>query len=182
MLRRIREFLKAREGLAAVEFGLIAPVLGTLLVGTVEVCNALECHQKVTMLASTAADLVTQATSVSATDMTNIFDATTYIVYPFPANNTKIIITSILSDGNGGGKVGWSVAQNTTAHTANATITIPSGIMTKASCAANACSVILAEVTYAYTSPMGKFFLGTVNMTDTFYAHPRKSTTISYTG
>lgn len=182
MLSLIRKFLKAKRGMAAVEFGLIAPVLGTLLVGTMEVCNALECHQKVTMLASTAADLVAQATSVSATDMTNIFNATTAIVYPFPANNTQIVITSILSDGNGGGKVGWSVAQNATAYTTNAVITVPAGLMTKAACAVNACSVILAQVTYNYTSPLGKFVIGTVPMSDTFYSHPRKSATISYTG
>jgi Flp pilus assembly protein TadG len=182
MLKRARKFAKNRDGLAAVEFGLIAPVLVTLLLGTAEVCNALECHTKVTLLASTASDLVSQESSVSATDMTNIFDATTSILYPFPTNNAKIIITSIVSDGNGGGTVAWSVAQNATAHTANAAIVIPSGLMTKSSCAVNACSVILAEVTYAYTSPMGKFILGTVNMTDIFYSHPRKSTAVSYTG
>jgi Flp pilus assembly protein TadG len=157
-------------------------VLVTLLLGTVEVCNALECHTKVTELASTAADLVAQETTLSAADMTNIFDATTSIIYPFPANNAKIIITSILSDGNGGGKVGWSVAKNTTPRTAGDPIAIPDGLMSKDSCAVNACSVILAEVTYSYTSPMGKFIVGTVPMTDTFYAHPRKSATISYTG
>jgi len=182
MLRSARKFAKDRKGLAAVEFALIAPVLVTLLLGTIEVCNALECHTKVTMLASTASDLVAQETSVSATDMTNIFDATTSILYPFPIANAQIIVTSIVSDGNGGGTVGWSVAKNTTAHTAGAAIAIPSGLMSKSSCAVNACSVILAEVTYGYNSPLGKFFLGTVDMTDTFYSHPRKSTTVSYTG
>lgn len=182
MLKRLRHFLRAREGLAAVEFGLIAPVLVTMLLGTIEVCNALQCHTKVTELASTAADLVAQETSVSATDMNNIFDATTSLLYPFADNNAKIIVTSILSDGNGGGKVGWSVGHNTTGHTAGQPIVIPTNLMDKTSCAANACSVILAEVTYSYTSPLGKFIVGTVNMADIFYAHPRKSTTVSYTG
>jgi len=182
MLKRLSIFARAREGLAAVEFGLIAPVMVTLLLGTIEVCNALECHTKVTELASTAADLVAQETSVSATDMTNIFDATTSVIYPFPVNNAKIVITSVLSDGNGGGTVGWSVAQNTDPRTDGDPVTIPDGLMPKDSCAANACSIILAEVTYSYSSPVGKFIVGPVDMTDVFYSHPRKSATVDYTG
>ena len=46
MLRKLAKFWKSKGGLAAVEFGLIAPVMGTLLVGTVEVCNALQCKAK----------------------------------------------------------------------------------------------------------------------------------------
>ena len=90
MLRRIRKFLQEHAtAWRPSNSALIAPVLGTLLVGTIEVCNALECHQKVTMLASTAADLVAQATTVSTTDMTNIFDATTAIIYPFPQQHAR---------------------------------------------------------------------------------------------
>lgn len=182
MLRRLRRFKKAEGGLAAVEFALIAPVMVTLLLGTVELCNALECHQKVTMLASTGADLVAQSKTVSATDMSNIFSAINAIIYPFATANAKIVISSIVSDGNGNGTVAWSQAQNTTALTAGQAVTVPSGLMAAGSCAVGACSVILAQVTYDYTSPVGKFFVGTVPMTDTFYSHPRRSTSVAYTG
>lgn len=182
MLRRLRKFRRAQGGLAAVEFALIAPVMVTLLLGTVELCNALECHQKVTMLASTSADLVAQAKSVSATDMSNIFSAVDAIMYPFATANAKIVISSILSDGSGDGTIDWSQAQNTTALTAGDAVTVPSGLMPASECAKDACSVILAQVTYEYTSPIGRFFLGPVAMTDTFYSHPRRSTTVAYTG
>jgi Flp pilus assembly protein TadG len=182
MLSAAKRFAKAKSGLAAVEFALIAPFMVTLLIGTAELCNALQCHQKVTMLASTGADLVAQAKTVSSSDMTNIFSAVTAIVYPFAAGNAKIVISSLTSDGNGGAKVVWSQQHNATALTNGASVTIPSGLMPKSECAVNACSVILAQVTYDYTSPFGHFFVGTVPMTDTFYARPRRSTTVSYTG
>ena len=182
MLKSVKLFGKAKSGLAAVEFALIAPVLVTLLLGTVELCNALSCHEKVTMLASTGADLVAQATSVSASDMNDVFSAVNAIVYPFSSSNAKIVISSISSDGNGGGTVAWSKAQNTSALTAGNAVTVPSGLMPKDQCAKDACSVILAQVTYDYTSPVGKFFVGTVPMTDTFYARPRRSTSVAYTG
>jgi Flp pilus assembly protein TadG len=182
MLRRLRRFRKEKGGLAAVEFALIAPVMVTLLLGTVELCNALECHQKVTMLASTGADLVAQSTSVSASDMSNIFSAVNAIVYPFATSNAQIVISSIVSDGAGNGTVAWSEAQNTAPLTVNQTMTVPSGLMPATQCAAGACSVILAQVTYSYSSPMGSFILGTVPMSDIFYARPRRSATVAYTG
>ena len=182
MLRKIGQFRKARSGLAAVEFALIAPVMVTLLLGTVEICNALECHQKVTMLASTGADLVAQTTSVSSSDMNNIFSAVNAIIYPFSTGDTKIVISSIVSDGNGGGTVAWSKAENTTARTTDEAVTVPDGLMSKDECGKDECSVILAEVTYEYTSPIGSFFIGQVPMSDTFYTRPRRSATVEYTG
>ncbi|HEY2032554.1 MAG TPA: TadE/TadG family type IV pilus assembly protein [Rhizomicrobium sp.] len=191
MLGRIRKLLSAREGLAAVEFALIAPVLGTMLLGTIELCNALECHQKVTMVASSASDLVAQTTTVSSSDMTDVFSAATAIVYPFNQSNISIVVSSVLSDGTGNGTVAWSVANaNGTKLPTNTPITLSQPIMSTCDangnnctpCAKSACSVILTQVKYSYTSPIGKFFVGSVPMTDYFYERPRKSATVSYTG
>ena len=182
MLNRWRAFAKDRRGLAAVEFALIAPVLVTLLLGTVEVCDALSAHEKVTMLASTGADLVAQSTSVSSTDMTNIFDADSAVLYPYNGAAATIVISSIVSDGKGNGTVAWSQAQNGTPLAVNKAVTVPTGLMDKTRCPANACSVILATVAYSYNSPVGKFIIGSITMTDSFYERPRRSATVSYTG
>lgn len=182
MLMRWRNLGGDESGLAAIEFALLAPVLVTLLLGTVELSNALSAHQKVTLLASTGADLVAQATSVSSTDMSNIFAAVDAVVYPFAAANAQIVISSIVSDGNGNGTVAWSQAQNATPLTANAAVAVPMGLMSASRCPANACSVILATVIYNYTSPFGRFLIGTVPLSDTFYARPRRSAAVAYTG
>ncbi|MDE2350630.1 MAG: pilus assembly protein [Alphaproteobacteria bacterium] len=182
MLSRWRTFARDKRGLAAVEFALIAPVLVTLLLGTVEVCDALAVHEKVTMLASTGADLVAQASSVSATDMSNIFAADSAVLFPYDGSIAQIVISSIVSDGKGGGTVAWSQAQNGTPLSVGRTMTIPTGLMDQSRCPANACSVILAQVSYGYKSPVGKFIIGTVAMTDSFYERPRRGATVSYTG
>ncbi|MBS0274079.1 MAG: pilus assembly protein [Proteobacteria bacterium] len=190
MLMRIRDLMKARGGLAAVEFALIAPVMGTLLLGTIEICDALECHQKVTMMASSAADLVAQASKVSSSDMSDIFNAASAIIAPFSVNNITIIISSVQSDGTGNGTVAWSQGQTwsggapkaVSGRAVNSPITLTQPIMstwdsTKGAftpCKANTCSVILAEVTYYYTSPIGRFLVGSQEMTDVFYERPRK--------
>ncbi|HTQ14422.1 MAG TPA: TadE/TadG family type IV pilus assembly protein [Rhizomicrobium sp.] len=181
MLKPGFRFRKDRRGVAAVEFGLIAPVLATMLLGTIEVCNALQCKQKVTSIASSVADLVAQTKSVSASDMTNIFSAANALIYPFSSANSGIVVSSIVSDGNGNGTVAWSQAQNATPLTVGTAVTVPTGLMSSSQCPANACSVILATVNYQYTSPLGKIITGTNTMSDYFYAHPRKSATVSYT-
>jgi Flp pilus assembly protein TadG len=179
MLSLLRKFRKSEKGLAAIEFAFIAPLLGTLLVGTIEVCNALECKQKVTSIASSVADLVAQTSTVSTTDITNVFSAANALVYPYPSSGSTIVVSSVVSDGAGNGTIAWSQAQNGTALAKNAAVTVPVGLMTAASCAKGACSVILASVSYSYSSPLGKFFVGTVPMKDYFYARPRESALVT---
>lgn len=178
MLNLLRRFRRSNKGLAAIEFAFIAPVLGVMLVGTIEVCNALECKQKVTSVASSVADLIAQTSSVSPSDVSNIFAAANELIYPFPTSSAKIVVSSIVSDGAGNGTVSWSQASTGAALPVNSAVAVPTGLMTAASCAKGACSVILAQVTYGYNSPLGKFFLGTVTMSDHFYAHPRESTSV----
>ena len=182
MLKMLIRFLRAKDGLAAIEFAFIAPLMATLVVGTVEVCNALQCKQKVTSVASSVADLVAQTKSVSASDISNIFSAANELTYPFPSSGSGIVVSSIVSDGAGNGTVAWSESQNATALATNAAVTVPTGLMSASTCAKGACSVILAQVTYAYTSPLGKIFVGTTTMSDYFYARPRQSATVTYTG
>ncbi len=181
MLSLLRRFRKSEKGLAAIEFAFIAPVLGTLLVGTIELCNALECKQKVTNIASSVADLVAQTSTTSTSDLSDIFDATNQLIYPFPTSGAKIVVSSIVSDGNGNGTVAWSQASTGSGLTKNSAFTVPVGLMTAASCARGACGIIYATVTYNYTSPLGKLFVGTTTMSDFFYSRPRESALVACT-
>lgn len=173
MLSWLRRALKAKDGLAAVEFAMLAPVMIAFFFGSIELTDALSCKQKVTGMASTAADLVAQETQVSNSDISNVFSAINSIVYPYPTTGLKIVITSLIDNGSGGGKVVWSDAQNASARTVNSTVSVPTGVITSGG------SVILTEVTYPYVSTVAKYLTGTTNITSTFYARPRRSTTIS---
>jgi Flp pilus assembly protein TadG len=176
MLKNIKLFCGATGGLAAVEFGFIAPVLALLLLGTIELCNAMDCHQRVTTLAASTADLVAQETEVSDSDLTNIFSTVNTILYPFPTTNTSIVLTSI----GGDSKVLWSKAQNGTQRATGSAVTVPAGLFPPGCTTAKACSVILAEVSYGYQSPLGRMIQSVMPMTDTFYARPRRSPIVAY--
>ncbi|HEY8698518.1 MAG TPA: TadE/TadG family type IV pilus assembly protein [Rhizomicrobium sp.] len=177
MSRTARGFLRAKDGLAAIEFAFIAPILIVLFFGTIEVCNALICRQKVTTMASSAADLVAQDSAITGSQVNDVFSAINAIVYPYPSTGAKIIITSLIGDPLHAGKyvVDWSVAQNTTAHTKGASMNVPTGLLTVGG------SVILAEITYTYNSHTTEMITGPLSMSDIFYARPRKGAQVKYT-
>ena len=89
----------------------------------------------------------------------------------------KITVSSIVYDSSTqsltSGKVGWSCAKNATAKSVGGIVTLPTGLMTANSC------VIMAEITYDYTSPTTKFITGTKVMTNTFYTKPRRVASIA---
>jgi Flp pilus assembly protein TadG len=192
MLTRWKTFASDKRGLAAVEFALIAPFMIALFFGLVEVCNALDAHQKMTSVASTAADLTGQAEQVSQADLADIFSASSAIMAPFSTNDVTIVITSITGTGQRDkGTVVWSVTNgHGTAHNVGDPITVgdPStlgaddtGLLPTTCTSATQCTLILAEVTYNYTSPYGKFIIGTMPMSDTFYTKPRRVVAVACT-
>jgi len=65
----IRRFHKAQGGAAAVEFAMLLPILITLFFGVVETTLALVCRADVSLMASTAADLVSQVNTANTADI-----------------------------------------------------------------------------------------------------------------
>jgi Flp pilus assembly protein TadG len=173
MKKLVAKFIKNVRAIAAVEFALIAPVMITLFFGTIEICNALICQEKVTSIASTAADLVAQDSSISSTQMSDVFNALDAIIYPYKAASASVIVTSIILNSKGKPVVDWSQAHNDTAHKPGDSMTVPDGLITTGG------SVIFAEIKYAYSSPTTKFFTKDFVMQDSFYARPRKSATVT---
>jgi Flp pilus assembly protein TadG len=172
----IGSLLRRTDGTVAIEFAFIAPVLIVLFLGTIELCNALICREKVTTVAASAADLVAQDESITGAQMNDVFSAINAIMYPYPISGTQIIITSIKQNSQKTGYiVDWSVAQNTTAHSPGASMTVPTGLVTTGA------SVILAEVKYTYTPPSNEIIHAPYTMSDQFYSRPRQSNFVSYT-
>jgi Flp pilus assembly protein TadG len=173
MLKRLRSFLHARDGLAAIEFALIAPVMATFFLGAIEITDAMACNTRIVGLAATASDLVSQETQISNNDIANVYSALNSIVYPYPTTGIKIVITSLVDDGTGNGRVVWSDAQNTAPRAVNTIVVVPTGVIPTGG------STILAEVSYPYSSPVSDFIVGTLDMNSTFYERPRRSATVA---
>src|SRR2546421_7470955 len=112
MRRPLRRFLRDKRGVSAVEFAMLLPLMITLYLGGVEVSSAIAVDRKVTLVARTLGDLVAQATTVNATDMTNILNAATSVVQPYSSSLIKVTVSRVDVDGNGIAKVIWSKTKN----------------------------------------------------------------------
>jgi len=188
----LRRFRKDKKGLAAVEFALLLPVMITLFFGVVEISMMLSCRAAVTNVASVTADLVAQKSSVTASDVSNVFTAASAILYPNSQSNATIEVYSIVDDGAQGpaGKVAWSCKKIGTGAATTGPTTPPTGTNGGEMIAASnldadgkpayggSGSVILAKITYTYSSPTTQILTGTQTMTNTFYARPRRVASI----
>src|SRR5581483_1150969 len=163
---------------AAIEFALLFPVMVLLYIGSVETGNLLTIDRRVAQVASTAADLTAQVKTVSTSDLGDVTSAASSIMTPYSTTPLKIVISSIVADQNNIGKVAWSYANKGAPRAVGSVYSVPAGLTQAGS------SVILAEVTYAFTPlvNMPKFFSpGAFNITRTFYERPRKSLTVAKT-
>jgi Flp pilus assembly protein TadG len=181
-MRRWRLFREAQDGLAAMEFALILPALITLFFGTVELSMALLCRADVSIMVSTAADLIGQESATQTSDISNVYDAAGTVMYPYYSGGTAgkptIRLTSIIysttSKNTTSGTVAWTCEQAGTGTLSPATrnigdtVTLPQALMV-----ANG-SVILAEVAYSYSSPTTQIITGPINMTNVWYTKPRR--------
>jgi len=180
----LHNFPKCRNGAAAVEFALLLPLLITMFFGVVETTLALLCRADVSVMASTAADLISQESAASNTDISNVYTAAGAILYPYynlsviGSATPTIRITSVIYDpasqSTTSGKVAWTCTQagsgtlSPSTHNVNNTVTLPQALMTTNG------SVIIAEIAYNYASPTTKVITGPINMTNNFYLKPRR--------
>lgn len=180
LLQRARKTLIVRlaidtRGAAAVELSIIAPAIIALFFGTTELSQAVAVDRKVTTTARALSDLVAQSTTITDADMSNIFDATSSIMTPYATSPLSARVSAVNVNAAGtGATVGWSNATGTglPARGVGTAVTIPAALRV-----ANT-QVIWSEISYGYTSPIAHFIVGTLTLTEQFFARPRQSVTI----
>ncbi len=144
----IRSLLRDERGSPTVEFALAAPILITLLIGSVELVRITQADIKTDSAAITLADLSTQFEALSAAEITTIFDVVRAIMHPLPVDTLELTITSIEIDGDGNASVAWSEGSPaSTERSVGSSFSLPAGIVV------NNSSLILAELRYELQTP-----------------------------
>ena len=170
----VASFKKSRSGIAAVEFAFISPVMLVLLLGTFEVSQAIAAKRKAVLAASTVANIVTQYTSISASQtMPDILNASVAVLTPFSAANAVVTVSCINIDAQGKATIAWSKALNGTARSVGQAVTVPAAL------AVPNTSLIFGETTYSYTPIVDFMKLGTSKLYSSVYMLPRSGTTIT---
>src|ERR1700756_4452183 len=105
-----RDFLKDCNGIGAVEFAFIVPLMLVMFFGTVEFSQGVAVNRKVTIMARTLSDLPSQNISVNSTQTNNFFAAATSIMTPFSSSPVNSTISELYIDPNTqAARVQWSV-------------------------------------------------------------------------
>lgn len=165
--RLTARFAGDRRGVSAVEFALLAPVMVALYLGLVEISEGIGIDRKVSLTASTLANLAAQSTSISATEMNNILDASSAIVAPYSASKLKLTVSCLNIDSNKNVTVKWSVTRNGSALSGG--VSIPTDLQVPNS------QLLLASASYDYTPVIGYTITGTLTLSDRMYMGPRIS-------
>ena len=166
---KLKRFGRNRDGVSAVEFALLAPMMIGLYLGGVDISEGISVDRKVTLAAGAVANLAAQASTLTVADMTNVLDATTTIMAPYSASPLKIKVSCINIDANKNAVVKWGAARNDTARANGSSISLPSALAV-----ANT-QLVYGEISYTYTPTVGYVITGSLNLSDEMYMAPRIS-------
>lgn len=111
--RMIKRFRRDARGIAALEFAFMAPVLLLILMGVIELTNALSAKRKLMASVQATADLVGQQTNVTASDLGLFMLGGRLAFAPHDTSKLKIGIVSVrYDDVTGAPFVDWTDSFN----------------------------------------------------------------------
>jgi len=90
-------FAAERRGSAMAEMAVIMPILVFIILAGFEVGRFALLQQKLNRAAVSMADLVSQANGITLTDITNLYQATSFVVRPFDMSTKGLLIVSSVS-------------------------------------------------------------------------------------
>jgi Flp pilus assembly protein TadG len=105
----LRRFAKGEQGVTAIEFALVLPVVLLIMLGSFEVPRYVLLYQKISRTSAGVSDLVAQADEpLTGNQMQDIFLAANTMMQPYDVvANGKIIVTSINNPNGGGVALTW---------------------------------------------------------------------------
>ena len=170
--RLTRRIVSDKKGTALLEFALTLPVLLMLYLGCVQICDAVAVYRKTTTTTRTIADLTSQMTQVSDTELDSIMSASSQVMAPYATTGLRMVITQVTIGSDGVATVDWSRASGTTKDTDGATYSLPAGV------GINGTSLVIGKVNYDYVANLGGMVRTDIPLGDTIYMYPRSTAKI----
>jgi hypothetical protein len=172
-----RRLLRNRRGMAAVEFALIAPALIVICVGVFEMTLRFSAGNEATRYVHEVADLVARDDTAATSDVSDIYNASAYMMKPVPTSGQLDLDISAIGYKNNANQdpyILWRLYHGTQ---------VPITLTDQAGLGAIGESVILVGVRYYYTSPITSMFGGSsFSIVRTAVARPREVRMITMNG
>lgn len=166
-------FAQNEDGVSAVEFALILPVILILLIGMVDINEALTVYRKMRQISSTVTDLVAQRSEITPAEITMTLNGSASLLAPYDTTNLDIVL-SVLNVEESGQTVAWSRAYQATAETTGAEprFPVPDALVE------HGVQVVAVRVDYTFNTLASGLMQGILGrsgytMQDTIYERPR---------
>lgn len=173
-----RELLCDQSGMPAIEFAVLLPMVLILFLGSYETANLVLAYMKLEASAETTADLVAQtrvSTVLQGTDFTNFTNAAKEVLTPLPTSGSQLKIAyASITYSTGSPVIDWHYEVNsaTAITVANASnIEDLANLGNEASGSTD--SVIVVQLTYAYSSPISYVLQSSYTLTEWAFNRPR---------
>ena len=176
----IRKLVKTyaidREGVAAIEFVFVAPIMIGMYFGLAEISTAISADRRISHATNVAGDLTTQASTITAANMSEIMTATS-LVMGVPSDKLSDITMEIASFSKDSSdnlvELGKATVGGPFPEAFNADA-LDDLILSQVS------GVVVARVSYNYEPLKLRFFDTNIRLKETFLLKPRKSATVVF--
>ena len=182
MLRKVRKFLpkplsrlyKDEDGVAAIEFAIIAPLMIVMYFGLAEMATAISVDRRISHGANVAADLLTQNATQTAAGVEESLVAAVRVMGVQNVEDITFEIQSYALDDTGAmiseGFVELNAGQS--ALPPLDLSTLDDRILSDSS------GVVITRVAYTYTPFQLQFFDTDITLSETFFLKPRRSVSV----
>lgn len=170
--QKVKTFRANKDGIAAVEFALLSPVMIALYFGLVEISMIIQADKSVSFSTNIAGDLTTQITNVERDDIIDIFQGTlsTMVIKDEDIQDVRMEIISYRGlPGDVAEEVGRATLNGGLIGAAYDPSTIGHRLLTEGS------GAVVARMQYQYESVTYKFVEQFTNLEETFVLKPRNS-------
>ena len=173
----LRRFLRGRRGVSAIEFGVLAPVLVTMLLGVAETGRFIYLNLKVNNVVSNIADIVARSEVARENDMTSLFSAVPVMFSPFDSSDRfAVIVTGVVRhDADEPPVVAWQASGGPVSAPSNVGVKDGEANTPDDLTFVGGDALIVAEIVYTYDTWL-LAFVPTQTIRDRAFARPRRST------
>lgn len=163
-----RRWTREESGVAAIEAGLLFPVMLTLVLGMVDIGNAILSNQKTISASQIAADLIARKETVSSADINDAVEAARLALEPFSTSSFGIDIVSIeFDEDDAAPSIVWRETRNMTP---NAT-----AVESTEALASPGEGVVIVSVVFLYSPIFAGFVVDEIPMMEVAFVRGRKS-------
>jgi Flp pilus assembly protein TadG len=174
LTRICRRFGRSTDGLAAVEFAMIMPILLLRFLATIDAGTVIAIYMKERSATYSLDAITNQYTSVQTTDLQSITGATSLILSPYSSAPLVGTVSQIYINSKGNATVSWSYSPTGSARAVGSSVSVPTAMATPSS------NLILGELKYTYTPMFGAFLTGPIALADSLFVTPRSSACVLY--